>query len=81
MTCRDFQYEEGKTYEIDGEPGLCYRGFHACLRLTDVFSYYCGDLGKEIVVHEVELDGVSDERNERESKVVAKKITIGKRIL
>ena len=81
LTCRDFQYEEGKTYEIDGEPGLCYRGFHACLRLTDVFSYYCGDLGKEIVVHEVELEGVSDERHEFDSKVVAKKITIGKRIL
>ena len=81
MTCRDFQYEEGKTYKIDGEPELCYRGFHACLKLLDVFDYYYGELGKDIVVHEVELEGVSDERNEDDSKVVAKKITIGKRIL
>ena len=81
LTCRDFQYEEGKTYEIDGEPKLCNRGFHACLNLLDVFNYYCGKIGKDIVVHEVELEGVSDERNERDSKVVAKKITIGKRIL
>ena len=81
MTCRDFKYEEGKTYKIDGEPELCHRGFHACLKLLDVFDYYYGELGKEIVVHEVELEGVSDEREEHESKIVAKKITIGKRIL
>ena len=81
MTCRGFQYEEGKTYKIDGEPELCHRGFHACLKLLDVFDYYYGELGKDIVVHEVELEGVSDERDEDNSKVVAKKITIGKRIL
>ena len=81
LTCRDFQYEEGKTYEIDDEPELCKCGFHACLRLTDVFNYYDGDLGIDIVVHEVELEGVSDKRHEYDSKIVAKKITIGKRIL
>ena len=81
MTCLDFQYEEGKTYEIEGEPKLCKYGFHACLNLLDVFNYYCGELGKDVVVHEVELEGVSDERNEDDSKVVAKKITISERIL
>ena len=81
MTCRDFQYEEGKTYEIKGEPKMCKLGFHACLNLLDVFNYYCGKLGKDIVVYEVELEGVSDERHDEDSKVVAKKITIGKRIL
>ena len=81
MTCRDFRYEEGKTYEYEGEPKLCNRGFHACLNLADVFTYYHGKFGKDIVIHEVELEGVSDKRNEYDSKVVAKKITIGKRIL
>ena len=81
MTCRSFKFEEGKTYEIEGEPILCEQGFHACLRLTDVFNYYFGELGKDIVVHEVELEGVSNKKNEDDSKVVAKKITIGKRIL
>lgn len=81
MTCREFQYEEGKNYEIDEEPELCKCGFHACLRLIDVFQYYCGEFGKDIVVHEVELEDVSVERTEYDSKVVAKKITIGKRIL
>ena len=81
MTCRGFQYEEGNTYEYDGELKLCECGFHACLRITDVFNHYRGELGKDIVVHEVELEGVSDERCTNDSKVVAKKITIGKRIL
>ena len=80
MTCRGFQYEESKTYEFDGESKLCMRGFHACLNLADVFTYYCGKLGKDLVIHEVELEGVSDEYYV-DSKVVAKKITIGKRIL
>lgn len=80
MTCRDFQYEKGKTYEFDGKPKLCKKGFHACLNLAAVFNYYSGKIGENIVVHEVELEGVSDER-QCDSKVVAKKITIGKRIL
>ena len=81
MTCRDFQYEEGKTYELDGEPMLCHYGFHACLNLADVFNYYYGNLGEDIVVHEVELEGVSDKHHVDDSKIVVKKITIGKRIL
>ena len=81
MTCLDFQYEEGKTYEIKGEPQMCKQGFHACLNLLDVFNHYGGEIGKDIVVYEVELEGVSNGRNENDSKVVAKKITIGKRIL
>ena len=80
MTCRDFQYKEGETYEFDGTPELCRCGFHASLCLLDVFNYYYGKLGKDIVVHEVELEGVSDKKRE-DSKVVANKITIGKRIL
>lgn len=81
MTCRGFQYEEGKTYELDGEPKLCKCGFHAALSLSDVFNYYYGEFGKNVIIHEVELEGVIDERKEFDSKVVAKKITIGKRIL
>ena len=38
------------------------------------------NIEENIVVHEVELEGVSDKKQD-DSKVVAKKITIGKRIL
>ena len=79
MTCRDFPYDEGKTYEMDGEIKLCERGFHACLNPFDVFNYYYGRFGENIVIHEVYLEGVDDERGE-DSKVVCNKITIGKRL-
>ena len=40
-TCLGFQYEVGKTYEMDAtEIKLCNRGFHFCKRLVDCFSYY-----------------------------------------
>ena len=40
MKCRHMDYEVGKTYEMKEDPFLCIRGFHFCLRLTDVFGYY-----------------------------------------
>ena len=81
MMCRDFKYKEGKTYKFDGKIELCKCGFHACLGLESVFNYYCGEIGKDFVIHEVELENVSEARHDNDSKVVAKKITIGKRIL
>ena len=76
LTCRRFQYEEGKTYEIDGEPKLCNRGFHACENPLDVFGYY----PPTSPIHEVNLEGVSEERDGNDTKVAAKKITIGARL-
>ena len=40
MTCRDFQYEEGKEYEATGEIKCCNNGFHACEDPLDCFNYY-----------------------------------------
>ena len=77
MTCRGFQYEEGKTYETD-EATLCEKGFHACLAPLDVFSYYtpCDENGNLNKFHEVELEEV-DEKRDNNTKVCAKKIKIG----
>lgn len=75
MTCRGFQFEEGKTYE-EKEATLCHSGFHACEYPLDVFSYYNP---ANSVFHEVELDEV-DPARESDSKVSAKKITIGARL-
>lgn len=72
---------KSETYEFEDEPKLCKCGFHVCLNLADIFTYYWGKIGKDIVIHEVKLEGVSAERNGLDSKVVAKKITIGKKIL
>ena len=77
MTCRDFQFEEGKTYTHEGEPELCKEGFHACEVPLDCLRYYSPSDGS--IYHEVEMDGVTDER-ESDSKRVGKVIKIGARI-
>ena len=76
MTCRGFQYEEGMEYTFEGDIKLCERGFHACEAPMDVFFFYAPATS---VFHEVEVDEVSNER-EGDSKIVARKIRIGKRL-
>ena len=75
MTCRGFQYEEGKTYETD-KAKLCNEGFHACEDPVDCFYYY--DPANS-VFREVDMEDVSEERD-GDTKVAAKKITIGAKI-
>lgn len=40
LKCRDFQYEVGKEYEINGEIECCKRGFHACKSPMEVWDHY-----------------------------------------
>ena len=75
MTCRGFQFEEGKTYEEESAE-LCNKGFHACIAPIDVLKYYASATS---VYHEVELDGVSDKRSD-DSKVCGKVIKIGAKL-
>jgi len=53
-TCRDFQYEIGKTYELaEGEKlKMCKCGFHFCANPIDVFGYYPMDGETKIAVIE-----------------------------
>lgn len=79
MTCRDFQYEEGKTYETDAV-SICDCGFHACLLPLDCLEYYAS---KSDVYHEVEIDGLYSFKSmflNSNTKIAATKITIGKEI-
>lgn len=73
MTCRDFQFRRGETYE---EPvaRLCECGFHACEHPLDVFNFYAPD---HSVYHEVDLDG---DLYFGSNKSCGTKITIGKRL-
>ena len=75
MKCRDFQFAEGETYHEDTAK-LCEHGFHACEDPIGCFGYYSP---ADSVYHEVELDDVSDERDD-DSKVVAKTIKIGSEV-
>ena len=74
MTCRGFQYEEGKSYEHDGDVKVCSSGFHACEDALEVLSYYAPSSS---VYHEVELEDVTRDANQNDSKVASRKITIG----
>ena len=71
-TCRDYQFEVGKTYKHDGEAVLCNSGFHACEYPLDVFGYYppTGQLAQ------VELRGVAPAEKDGDSKRAAREITI-----
>lgn len=40
MVCRDFVYEEGKTYVCNDAPKICESGFHFCRSPLDVLKYY-----------------------------------------
>ena len=40
LCCRGYQYEVGKTYEMDENIELCERGFHFCKSLFNVHNYY-----------------------------------------
>ena len=69
LSCRGFQYEIGKTYTVDGDIGLCKRGFHFCRYPLQVFEYY----DEKARMCLIEADG---EIIEGEDKCVCSKITI-----
>ena len=75
MTCRDFQYEEGKKYETE-KAECCKTGFHACEYPLDCFLHYAPNRS---VYHEVEQDGDIDRKDDG-TKVASTKIKIGAKI-
>lgn len=73
MTCRDFQYEEGKEYTTE-KADVCNSGFHACEYPLDCFDFYDP---AHAVYHEVEQDG---ELSRDKVKIASTKIKIGARL-
>ncbi|MDT3387627.1 MAG: hypothetical protein LIR46_07715 [Bacteroidota bacterium] len=55
LTCRDKQYEIGKEYVFDGEPILCFQGFHFCESIVDCYGYY--QMNDNTRICEVEATG------------------------
>jgi hypothetical protein len=72
LKCRDFQYEIGKEYEMDGEIKVCNRGFHACESPFDVFDHYTMIDSRFC---EVEQDG-NISKEDRGTKICSSKIKI-----
>ena len=76
-TCRDFQYEVGKTFEDDVTPKCCSRGFHFCTKASDCFSYY--GFNPENKVAEVLALGTVDTESD-DTKCCTNKIQIVREI-
>lgn len=75
-TCRDFQYEVGKSYTHEGEIILCTKGFHCCKKLRDCFNYYKFDPTVTRIA-EVRIWGsVIKDNSFSDSKLVANHIEI-----
>src|SRR6185437_7286967 len=71
-TCRDYQFEVGKSYEMDGKIEACERGFHACEHPLNVFDYYPPSLSR---FAEVTQSGALA-RHDGDTKIASAKITI-----
>ena len=78
MKCRGFQYELGKTAEVEGDVELCEKGLHACEMPLDVLGYYAPGDGSRYF--EAELEDVSDEKRSDDTKRVGKKLTLSAEI-
>ena len=76
LTCNDFQYKEGETFEMDGTPERCGRGFHFCTEPLDILRYYNP---ANSVFHYVEGFGEGSTDND-DSKIAVSKIKIGAKI-
>lgn len=75
LTCRGYQYEEGKEFHTE-RAECCDTGFHACEYPLDCFGYYDP---AHSVFHEVELSGEMDKSGDN-TKVCATDIKIGARL-
>ena len=62
-TCRGVKYEVGKTYKIDGDIGICKKGFHFCQKASDCFNYY--SFNCENKVAEVEATGIVETEEDK----------------
>jgi hypothetical protein len=71
-TCRDFQYEVGKTYKTDKKE-MCSEGFHFCLNSCEVIKYYPDADCKYAMVEAKDIET-------RDNKSVCTEITIIKEI-
>ncbi|EEU4849592.1 hypothetical protein HBD74_000587 [Salmonella enterica] len=73
LTCRDFQFEIGKTFHHDGKVEACGSGFHACECPFDVFSYYPP---AESRYAETISFGITDREEGGDTKIASASITI-----
>ena len=71
LSCRGFQFEEGKTYEHKGDFIPCNSGFHFCENPLDVLNYY------DLCNSEFAMVEAVGEVKKEDNKTVTNKLKIG----
>ena len=72
LTCKDFQYEIGKTYIHEGKIEPCESGFHFCKCIADCYNYYYTNEGTRIC----EVEALGEIKTNDSNKYVTNKIKI-----
>lgn len=77
LTCRGFQYMDGRTYVCKEEPKKCRQGFHASIMPLHVLKYYNDGTYRRVNIPNKCLD-IHDELFSDDSKICGSKISICK---
>lgn len=88
MTCRDMQYEVGKTYTYDGKVERCEAGYHFSTTIEGCLRYYSLNKGNRFfrvkaLVKKEEFEQVSEyvrREYHYEDKLASKVIVIGEEL-
>ena len=72
LTCRGFQYEVGKEYEMDESPEPCERGFHFCETIANCYQFYPMEDGTRIC----EIEALGEVATDDNKKFCTNKIRI-----
>ena len=80
LICKEFQFEEGKVFETEGNPVRCgSNGFHFCENPLDVLNYY--DLCESEFSEVEALGDISkDNSPNSDTKIATNKIRIGAKL-
>ena len=65
FSCRGFQYEVGKVFDIPGKPKCCRNGAHFCAELVNCFNYYSFNPANKVA--EIEALGEIDTNDDGKS--------------
>ena len=76
--CIDFQFQEGQTYEIEGDLEMCKNGFHFCDMPLNVLDFYPNKYGNKYAIVEALGKVIIDYECAECKKLVTDKIKIVK---
>ena len=76
LKCRGMQYEVGKTFEVDGVPGVCIHGLHFCEKAADVFNFYDFNCEKTRVCEVIAHGDIDREEGSDTSKCATNQLEI-----